>query len=207
MSDFTYETEKKTAKRENYEWDNVWWDTTGNVDSYRALYIGDSISCATRRIATAATEGKILFDGFGTSKALDNQYFIPTLRMFCEQEGHREVIFFNNGLHGWHLSEDEYAEYYEKTVRFILNEYKGTPLAVVLTTFVVNSERNERVIARNEKACAIAEKYGLDVVDLYAVSQSVKEYIKPDGVHFSEEGSKAFAAALIECASKYCHIK
>ena len=203
MSDFTYETKKTTSKRENYEWDNVWWDTTGNVDSARALYIGDSISCGTRRLATAASEGKILFDGFGTSKALDNPYFIPTLRMFMEQQGHREVIFINNGLHGWHLSEDEYAEYYEKLVCFLLEEYKGTPVVLVLTTFVTNEERNARVIARNEKNRAIAEKYGLDVVDLYTVSQSVKEYIRPDGVHFAQEGSEAFAEALVECAKKH----
>lgn len=204
MNDFTYETEKRTAKLENYEWDNVWWDTTGNEEAARALYIGDSISCATRRLATAASEGKILFDGFGTSKAVDNPYFIPALRMFAEQQGHRDVIFFNNGLHGWRLSEEEYAEYYEKLVCFMLEEYKDTPLVLVLITFVTNEERNKRVIARNEKARAIAEKYGLDTVDLYAVSQSVKEYIRPDGVHFSQEGSEAFAAALVECARKYC---
>ena len=202
MSDFTYEFDRKETKLEKYEWDNVWWDTTGNSEAYRALYIGDSISCGTRRLATECSEEKILFDGFGTSKALDNPYFIPALRMFAEQEGHREVIFFNNGLHGWHLSEDEYAEYYEKTVRFILDEYKGTPLVIVLSTFVTNGERNARVIARNEKARAIAEKYGLEIVDLYSISESIQEHQKPDGVHFVADGYRVFAEALVECAKK-----
>ena len=207
MSNFTYETENTTAKLERYEWDNVWWETTGNSDSPRVLYIGDSISCATRRLATASAEEKILFDGFGTSKALDNHYFIPALKMFAEQQGHREVIFLNNGLHGWHLSEDEYAMYYENLVRFILEEYKETPLVLVLTTFVTDTKRNARVMARNEKVCGIAEKYGLETVNLYAVSQSVSEHIRPDGVHFLTAGYETFATALVECAKKYCKVK
>lgn len=207
MSDFTYEKDTISSKLEKYEWDNIWWESTSNADAPRALYIGDSISCSTRRLATAKAEEKILFDGFGTSKALDNPYFIPSLRMFCEQEKHREVIFLNNGLHGWHLSEDEYAKYYESLVSFILEEYKGIPLVLVMTTFVADVERNERVIARNEKVRSIAEKYGLDTVDLYSVSQSMKEHMRSDGVHFASEGSEAFAAALVERARKYCEVK
>ena len=207
MNNFTYETENTTKKLEKYEWDNVWWETTGNANAPRALYIGDSISCGTRRLATAAAEEKILFDGFGTSKAVDNPYFIPALKMFCEQQGHREVIFLNNGLHGWHLSEDEYAEYYEKLVCFLREEYKETPLVIVLTTYVNDGRRNERVPERNKKVIAIAEKYGLDVLDLFSVAERVKEHLKPDGVHFMPAGYEAFAAALVECAKKYCEIK
>ena len=206
MSDFTYEEKVTGTPLEKYEWDNVWWESTEKTDTPRALYIGDSISCGTRRIATDKADCKMLFDGFGTSKAIDNPYFIPTLHTFALQEGHREVIFFNNGLHGWHLSVDEYAEHYEKTVRFLLEEYKGTPLVLVMTTFVINEERNARVIERNKKVSMIAEKYGLDVVDLYSVSQDVSEHIKPDGVHFTADGYGAFAEALLKCAKKYCGI-
>lgn len=58
----------------------------------------------SRHIATEALNGEILFDGFGTSKALDNPYFQQSLHLFAAQEGYRDLVLFNNGLHGWHLS-------------------------------------------------------------------------------------------------------
>ena len=83
------------------------------------LYIGDSISCATRRIATATARGEIFFDGFGTSKALDNSYYTDSLHLFAQQQGERKVVLFNNGLHGWHLDdESEYSKEYEKMICF-----------------------------------------------------------------------------------------
>ena len=66
---------------ETYEWDNVWLDHAEDLSRRRVLYIGDSISCGSRHIATGQTCEEILFDGFGTSKALDNPYFKdPSLR-------------------------------------------------------------------------------------------------------------------------------
>ena len=53
VSEFTYETKNITKKLETLEWDNVWWEQTANVTTTRILYIGDSISCGTRRLITA----------------------------------------------------------------------------------------------------------------------------------------------------------
>ena len=85
MSDFTYEVEKRTSPLENFEWDNVWWEQMNSGAGKRIVYIGDSISCGTRRIATSVSENKYLFDGFGTSKALDNPYLKPSLALFLDQ--------------------------------------------------------------------------------------------------------------------------
>ena len=67
MSQFTYQSEINGTALETYEWDNVWIKQTANLDGNRVLYIGDSISCGTRNIATSLSEGRYLFDGFGTS--------------------------------------------------------------------------------------------------------------------------------------------
>lgn len=82
MSDFTYETENRSNRYETYEWDNIWIEHANETECKRAAYIGDSISVGTRRIATARTNEEILFDGFGTSKALDNPYFKDSIRLF-----------------------------------------------------------------------------------------------------------------------------
>ena len=58
MGNFTYEREDRKTVLEKYEWDNVWVENTDNNESNRVLYIGDSISCGTRRNATMLTEEK-----------------------------------------------------------------------------------------------------------------------------------------------------
>ena len=59
MSNFTYEREERKEKLETWEWDNVWFEHPNDNEAKRVLYIGDSISCGTRRIATEQTDSKI----------------------------------------------------------------------------------------------------------------------------------------------------
>ena len=90
---------------ETYEWDNTWIEHADDSNRKRVLYIGDSISCGTRHIATNLTDCRILFDGFGTSKALDNPYFEDMLRLVAARESRRDAVLFNNGFHGFHLDD------------------------------------------------------------------------------------------------------
>ena len=202
MSNMTYEyTENKTAL-ETYEWDNTWIEQANNADTPRVLYVGDSISCATRRIVTATSEGALLVDGYGSSKALDNPFLYDSIRMFAAQQGRRSAIIVNNGLHGWHLSDTEqYPELYDKLIAFLIEEFKGTPIFVVLTTSVRDAAREERVKARNAAALAVAEKYGLEVIDLYSISAANHD-LWSDGVHFQRECYELFAKRIIECVKK-----
>ena len=198
MSQYTYEVETKSSELETYEWDNVWWEQANKNNVSRVLYIGDSISCATRRIATSCSGDKILFDGFGTSKALDNPFLFDSIRIFAKQQRYRDAVLFNNGLHGWHLDDDkQYAYYYEKTVKFLLDEFKDTPIVIVLTTSVSNAEREQRVKSRNEIAVKIAAKYGLPIIDLYSISAEFAELRTDDGVHFNADGYRKFAEQII----------
>jgi hypothetical protein len=198
MSQYTYEVENKSTELEPYEWDNVWWEQANKNNISRVLYIGDSISCATRRIATSCSGDKILFDGFGTSKALDNPFLFDSIRIFAKQQRYRDAVLFNNGLHGWHLDDDnQYAYYYEKTVKFLLDEFKDTPIVIVLTTSVSNAEREQRVKRRNEVAAKIAEKYRLSIIDLYSISAKFSEFRIHDGVHFNADGYQKFAEQII----------
>ena len=198
MSNYTYENEDRIEKLEKYEWDNVWWEQADTKGIPRVLYIGDSISCGTRRIATEVASGELLFDGFGTSKAVDNPYFNDSVAIFARQQGERCAVIFNNGLHGWHLDDEEkYPCYYEQTVKFLLEEFKGTPLALVLTTSVADAEREIRVKKRNTAVMQIAKKYGLPIIDIYSVSVENAHLRKDDGVHFTAEGYKKFAELIV----------
>jgi hypothetical protein len=87
------------------------------------------------------------------------------------------VVLFNNGLHGWHLDDDaQYLYYYEKAVKFLLDEFKDAPIVIVLTTSVADEEREQRVKRRNEVAAKIAEKYRLSIIDLYSISAKFSEF-------------------------------
>ena len=198
MNQNTYEFESKDTELETYEWDNVWWEQTNKNDVARVLYIGDSISCGTRGVATSCSNHKILFDGFGTSKALDNPFLFDSIRMFAKQQKYRNAVLFNNGLHGWHLDDEvQYAYYYEKAVKFLLEEFNDSPILIVLTTSVANEEQEIRVKRRNEIAAKIANKYRLSIVDLYSVSVEFSELRTEDGVHFNTDGCKKFAERIL----------
>ena len=51
-NDFTFQSKRDANVLEMYEWDNTWWEQAPDTDRKRVLYIGDSISCGIRRIAT-----------------------------------------------------------------------------------------------------------------------------------------------------------
>lgn len=203
MSDFTYDSEKSanTAEiYEVYEWDNVWIDHANDRSFRRVLYIGDSISCGARRRATALTNEEILFDGFGTSKALDNPFFKDSVKLFMRQLPKIDTVIFNNGLHGWHLEDaTDYKSLYEDMVKFLLDELDGAKLFIVLTTSLRDEARNNRVIARNLAAAEIAKKYSLPTIDLYTVTNQNIDMLISDGVHPNDSLNDKIAAEIIRC--------
>ncbi|MBQ8267842.1 MAG: SGNH/GDSL hydrolase family protein [Clostridia bacterium] len=199
MSQFTYEFAEQKTPLETYEWDNIWIEQTGNNIANRVLYIGDSISCGTRRIATEVSGNKCLFDGFGTSKALDNPFLFDAIHLFAQQLTKIETVIFNNGLHGWHLKDEtEYRECYENAIKFLLEEFDGKKIFLVLTTSVADAEREARVKARNDVVKKLAEKYNLPIIDLYSTAVEYASLRCDDGVHYSGVGYNKFAAKILE---------
>lgn len=195
MGDFTFEGGGRQVPYETYEWDNTWLDHPNDRNTKRILYIGDSISCATRRIATRLAEGRLLFDGFGTSKGIDNPYFKDSLRLFAAQQPGRAAIVFNNGLHGWHLDVEGYRRWYGDMLRFLREQFPGTPLFLALTTEIAPYRGNERVVQENRVVLELAEEYGLPVIDLYAPSVG---HLDEDGIHLTRQGYEALAKAILE---------
>ena len=195
--DFTYES-TNTDKLETYEWDNTWVDHAKSDDRMRVLYIGDSISCGTRKHITERSQERIYCDGFGTSKALDHPYFKISLIAFAKQVKKYDAIVFNNGLHGWHLEDrDEYAALYDDMIGYLRSEFPTVPLYVALTTHVARERDEARVKARNEGARAAAEKHGANVIDLYALTLENADLISSDGVHYLTAGYEKIADLII----------
>ena len=115
------------------------------------------------------------------------------------QEENRDLIIFNNGLHGWHIKEQEYSKLYDEFLNKLINEFPNTLIMPVLTTFVTNPDyHNDRVIERNTIVNELAMAKNLSVIDLYAVSVKNKSLQSEDGVHFTGSGYIALAHELLE---------
>ena len=203
MSDLTYEANDRNVKYETFEWDNTWLVHADKPQMPRILYIGDSISIGIRRGFTAQAGDKVHFDQFATSRGIDNPFFMDVLTPFIKQEARRDAVFFNSGLHGWHLNDgEEYKEYYEKMLSYLKNQITDVPLILSLTTGLRDEQRNERVKARNDVVKEIAERMGLPVVDLYSVSIHNLDLLDADGVHFKPDGYAKLSAEVIESLKK-----
>ena len=198
MSNFTYEYETTERALETFEWDSTWYEHTEDLTTPRVLYIGDSISHATRKALNELSSTRLLFDGLATSKALDNPCFEDTIRLVAKQQPHRKQILFNNGLHGFHLVDElAYATQYEQKIQFFQSEFPDAKLTLLLTTHVSEPERDLRVQARNQVVLRLAEKYSLDVIDLYSISLTHAELLLEDGVHWQAEGYRHLANTIL----------
>lgn len=198
MSDSTYQYKETSVPLECYEWDRTWIAHTEDTEAKRVFYIGDSISWDGVRPSLQKMVGNEFYiDALATSKALDNPHFLPTLDLMFRQIRKPNLILLNNGLHGWHLTDD--ADYPKLLERFILaiREHLDVPVAMVLTTRVANEDRNLRVQARNQSARIVAEKLGCPVLDLYTPSETYAPLQCSDGVHYSGEGYGHLAEAIL----------
>ena len=197
--DFTYEEKTTKTPLETYEWDNIWWDHP-SAEGKRVLLIGDSISCGYRRMVGDCLEQKIFADGFGTSKAVDHPKFLEGLKYMAGQQSRCDLIHFNNGLHGWHLSPEDYGAAYAKLLKEVQALFGGVPLIVALTTPVRDgqdltrfADRNELVCKRNEIAGSLAADLGAEINDLYTPLAARPELYLQDGVHLTQQGYQLLA--------------
>lgn len=160
------------------------------MTSKRIAYIGDSICECTHQFCNLMPDRKFVFNNIASSKAVDHRNYYSSIAMFLSENEKLDGILINNGLHGWHLSEEKYAKWYHDAVRKIRQQYPDTPMWIVLTTAL--SPENEccsRVPVRNEKALEIAKQEGIGIIDLYDASLRITHLQKPDGVHYQDKSA------------------
>lgn len=200
MSNFTYENKGALSEAyETYEWDNTWIDHANDTKSKRVFWIGDSISCGTRHVCTKQSGETIFFDGFGSSKSIENPYLIPAVDLFYQQLPSTPMaILLNNGLHGWHLKDEtEYKDAYKNMIEHLQKTYPDSKLFLVLTTALKNEEENERVKVRNQIALELAEECKVPVIDFYSIVASHLDMLSGDGIHPTQELYEMLAAEVL----------
>lgn len=196
---------------EKYEWDQIWWNDTGDKKNPRVLLVGDSISVGYRDYVNSILKNKVNADVISTSKAVDNPKFTDTIDAVTDQSvSPISLIHFNNGLHGFHLSADDYIKYYEKILLHIMKKFPNAKIVLALSTPVTlvgekekhDPELNAKVIERNNMVRKLAEKYGLAVNDLYSLIDGKTYARKQDAYHYYSTGYKIMAKQIAELIEK-----
>lgn len=129
---------------------------------------------------------------FASSICVGDPRLEDQLAEFVRMEGVRfTVIHFNNGLHGWDYSEEEYRKgfpAYLKAIRAM------SPKAALIWTSSTpmktppGGASNARVQARNAIALSLVQNAHIALDDQYTL-MSPHQDLYQDGVHFNETGS------------------
>ena len=191
--------------RESTEWCDMRVFEATQEDLPRVLLIGDSISGGYFQGVANELKGKAYVGRLGTSKSLGDPALFDEIRLMLSQYKFA-VIHFNNGLHGWGYTEDDYRAAFPKMIAVLKEKAPGAKLIWATTTTVRTGKpkfeqfdpRNERVKVRNRIAAEFITKEGIPVNDLYAMEENHPEH-SSDGVHFKAEA----AAAQAKQVAKY----
>jgi hypothetical protein len=192
---------------EQYEWCDFWWQEAPQQDKKRVLLVGDSISRAYRPYVNEHFQGGIYADQLSSSRALDNPAFLFELDYMLKHNNVKyDAVHFNNGLHGFHLTTEQYELHLEKAIQHILLYLDASKVVLALSTPVtkpnipteLEAEMNNKVLNRNEVMERLALKYNLKLNDLYGQMLGKSEYRVNDGYHYNVTGEKAQAAIVVK---------
>ena len=187
---------------ESIEWCDIWISHANETNLPRVLLIGDSLTRAyypevEKRLADRAFVARLSTSAFISDPALLRQIGMVLGSMKFD------VIHFNNGMHGWHHSEAEYAAAFPaflKTIRHGAPAAKliwanTTPLKISPTNASPLDATDSRIAARNAIALKFIEPQGIPVDDLYSICSGHPEF-HSDNVHFNDQGIALQAAQV-----------
>lgn len=186
-------------KKETFEWICSRQDHNDKEDLPRVLLIGDSITRGYESIVCNRLRGTAYVDYIATSYAIDSKSYYNLIKSIFSYNKY-DLVHFNNGLHGIHVS----PKIYKKRLEKVLKMFSNTKVVMALTTQLFYEGKSEiekkwfqRVNERNESMLEIAKEYGISVDDLYTISCTLqKGDLYGDGVHFSNSGYEILSDAV-----------
>jgi lysophospholipase L1-like esterase len=184
------------AAREGIEWCDIWISHAAETNLPRVLLIGDSIARGYYPAVEGALGGKAFVARLATSAFLSDPMLNQQIALVLDNTRF-DVIHFNNGMHGWQHSEDEYRKAFPGFLANLKEHARGAKLIWATTTPLKESTNappasptqatNARVAARNAIALEYVKAQGIPVNDLNALVLGHPE-LHSDGVHFNREG-------------------
>ena len=194
--------------RERIEWADIWVTDADKDDLPRVLLIGDSITRGYFGEVEEKLKGKAYCARLTTSKCVSDLFFPDEVQLLLKQFKFT-AIHFNNGLHGWGYTEEQYRDGLIRLMQTFQTHAGDVKLIWATTTPVRErdnlqqiSERTERVKARNQIAAEIMKDCDIPTNDLYGLVVQHPDWQSGDGVHFNGKGKEAQGAAVAESVQK-----
>jgi len=156
------------AAKEPLEWCDIWISHANETNLPRVLLIGDSITRAYYPEVEKRLEGKAYVGRLSSSAFISDPALLEQIRMVLT-EYKFDVIHFNNGMHGWQHSENEYGEAFPEYLETIQKYAPNAKLIWANTTPLkaspASSENftiatDERIAQRNAIAAKLVQAQG-----------------------------------------------
>jgi hypothetical protein len=165
------------------------------------LLLGDSITRAYYPGVLHGLDGHANVYLFATSASVGDPRLPDEIRQFHNMESIRfGVVHFNNGMHGWGYSEEQYKKAFPGFVKVVQSIAPGGRVIWATTTPVKsdasNGASNPRIDARNQIANAFVSSRSIAVDDQHALMSHHSDLHK-DSVHFNDTGASIQAAQVV----------
>ena len=198
--------EKRKSVTEKIEWTYTDRPETPDASLPNVLLVGDSITRAYYKAVADDLAGKANCYYFSSSVSIGDERLAPQLAEYFKMIDVRfDVVHFNNGMHGWGYTEDEYRRYFPELLTAVR---AGAPSArlVWATITPVRKDKsggatNARIDTRNVIAAEFITKQEIATDNQHALMLSHQD-LHADDVHFNAEGStiqgKQVAASVLK---------
>ena len=119
--------------RESIEWADIWIPEANATTLPRVLLIGDSITRGYYPKVVEQLKGKASVARLASSKSIGDPALLAEVALVLDQ-CRFDVVHFNNGLHGWGYSEDEYQKHFPGLVATLRRHAPKAKLIWAATT-------------------------------------------------------------------------
>jgi len=179
--------------RENIEWCDCWFPGSEKSDLPHVVLIGDSITRGYYPIVAKCLTGKAYVARMASSQFLSDPLLLGQLRLFLSQMK-VDVIHFNNGMHGWNYTEEQYRAAFPAFLAAIRESAPHAKLiwaATTPTSLPGHPDQDGPLTARVKVRNAIAREFiataAIPEDDLFALCEAHPEYHDDGGIHFKPE--------------------
>lgn len=192
-------TQKKVA-REDIEWSDIWIPGANKADLPHVLLIGNSITRGYYGKVEQALQGKAYVGRLTTSKSVGDPALLEEIEVILKNTPF-DIIHFNNGLHGFDYTEEEYDKSFPKLIKTVRKYAPKAQLIWATITPVRTGEEmkelapiTERLKVRNKIALKHINRADIEVNDLWKIVIDHPEYYAGgDGTHPVAAGYSALA--------------
>jgi hypothetical protein len=187
------------SARESIEWCDIWISHADETNLPRVLLIGDSIARDYYPEVENNLAGKAYVARLATSRFISDPVLLQEITLVLDSTKF-DIIHFNNGMHGWHHTEQEYGDAFPEFLATIKAHAHSARLIWANTTTLKVSKippelSDERIAQRNAIALEYIKAEGIDVDDLNTLVKGHPEYHR-DNVHFNDLGIKLQAGQV-----------